>query len=233
MEIKIRFFHGSVQTRKMQNMVSSLMDKSGTEHFSEEEKGNITVDYFDQLFCSSNHDPTKELFDGFETKITTRMNQELIKHVTDAEIKRAVKAIKGDSAPGADGMKGNFFQKIWSITGQQVTIEVKQFFETGSFPKDGISHSFASYPKSRNPNVMTDLSHISLGSVSYKIGSKIPCTRLKKVLPQLISQTQGAFVEGRLIFYNLLIPHEMIHGLRTNTRCKDGFIAIKTDMSKP
>ena len=58
------------------------------------------------------------------------------------------------------------------------------------------------------------------------------CDRLKRVLPHIISPAQGAFVAGRLISDNLLIAHEMIHGLKTNPRCKSDFIAIKTDMSK-
>lgn len=56
--------------------------------------------------------------------------------------------------------------------------------------------------------------------------------RLKNILPLIISPAQGAFVSGRLISDNLLIAHEMIHGLKTNPRYKEDFIAIKTDMSK-
>lgn len=52
------------------------------------------------------------------------------------------------------------------------------------------------------------------------------------VLPHVISPAQGAFVAGRFISDNLLIVHEMVHGLRTNPTCKSDFIAIKTDMSK-
>ncbi|CAA7045137.1 unnamed protein product [Microthlaspi erraticum] len=56
--------------------------------------------------------------------------------------------------------------------------------------------------------------------------------RLKVLLPRLISETQSAFVPGRLISDNILIDQEMFHGLRTNKACKRKFMAVKTDMSK-
>ncbi|XP_048596422.1 uncharacterized protein LOC125578148 [Brassica napus] len=58
------------------------------------------------------------------------------------------------------------------------------------------------------------------------------CQRLKICLPSLISETQSAFVAGRLISDNILIAQEMFHGLRANKACQGKFMAIKTDMSK-
>lgn len=49
------------------------------------------------------------------------MNRDLIRPITDAEIRRAVKGIKSDSTPGVDGMTGQFFQNFWNIVGPQVT----------------------------------------------------------------------------------------------------------------
>ena len=63
---------------------------------------------------------------------------------------------------------------------------------------------------------MTELRPISLCNVGYKIISKVLCQRLKACLPSLISETQSAFVPGRLISTNSLIAKEMFHGLRTN-----------------
>lgn len=68
--------------------------------------------------------------------------------------------------------------------------------------------------------------------ISYKIISKVLSSRLKKVLPKIISETQSAFVVRRLITDNILITQEMFHALRTNPICQSKFVAIKTDMSK-
>ena len=79
---------------------------------------------------------------------------------------------------------------------------------------------------------MAELRPISLCNVGYKIISKVLCQRLKSLLPSLVSETQSAFVAGRLISDNILIAQEMFHGLRTNEACKGKYMAVKTDMSK-
>ncbi|XP_056855145.1 uncharacterized protein LOC130504548 [Raphanus sativus] len=227
-----KVFHGWVESRRMKNKVHSLISPDGSEHFDEDMKGKIAVDYFTDLFTSNGSASPVELLEGMTPRVTERMNRDLIKPVSDAEIKSAVKAIKCDSSPGVDGMTGHFFQKFWNITGQQVTKEVRNFFESGQLPMDWNFTELCLLPKVLNPNQMKDLRPISLCSVVYKIVSKVMCDRLKTILPHIISPAQGAFVGGRLISDNLLIAHEMVHGLRTNPMCKSDFIAIKTDMSK-
>lgn len=87
-------------------------------------------------------------------------------------------------------------------------------------------------PKIQNPSKMQDMRPISLCSVQYKIISKIICNRLKTILPEIISETQGAFVAGRHISDNIIIAHEMVHCLRTVEKVAERWMASKTDMSK-
>lgn len=216
----------------MKNIVQLLADNAGVEHYEEDQKGEIAVQYFQDLCRSSRSQNADSLLEAMLPRVTARMNSSLIKTATDALIKRAVKAIKSDSAPGIYGMTRHFFQKYWNISGAQVTKEVKNFFETGVIPTDWNHTQLCLLPKIPNAKHMKDLRPISLCSVVYKIISKVLSNRLKLILPRIVSPTQGAFGAGKLISDNLLIAHEMIHGLKTNPNWKEDFIAIRTDMSK-
>lgn len=52
------------------------------------------------------------------------------------------------------------------------------------------------------------------------------------MMADIVSPTQSAFVEERLITDNILIAHEMIHALRTNEKFSKEFMAIKSNTSK-
>ena len=227
-----KFFHNSVKGKRLQNRILMLLDELGHEHFTEGSKGNIAVEYYRDLFRSSSPFDIESLFMDFQGRVTEDMNQKLTEPVSAEEIMKAAFSVKGSSAPGEDGLTGIFYQKFWHIVGPQLTAEITQFFNSSIIP-EGWNHTQLSLlPKIPKPSSMKDLRPISLCSVQYKIISKILYNRLKTIMPLLISETQGAFVAGRLISDNILIAHEMVHGLRTNPKVSEECMAIKTDMSK-
>ncbi|XP_060966215.1 uncharacterized protein LOC133034817 [Cannabis sativa] len=54
----------------------------------------------------------------------------------------------------------------------------------------------------------------------------------KNVLPCVISETQSAFIQGRLISDNIMISFEIMHYLKRKRMGKKGNMALKLDMSK-
>lgn len=209
-----------------------LKGEAGTEFFSEGAKGNLAVEYYKDLFTSTNPHDLETLFTDFDSRVTPEMNASLTGTVTVEEIKNAAFSISGGSAPGKDGLTGAFYKNCWHIVGPSIMEEVQSFFSSVFLPTGWKHTQLCLLPKISNPTMVKDMRPISLCSVQYKIVSKILCQRLKSIMPSLISETQGAFVSGRLISDNIIVAHEMVHGLRTNYSIGKQFMAVKTDMSK-
>ena len=109
---------------------------------------------------------------------------------------------------------------------------VQKIFEMGELDERLNRTNICLIPKMDRPESMTEFRPISLCNVGYKIISKIFSSRLKCILPKIISETQSAFAAERLITDNIMVAQEMFHALRTNPSCKEKYVAIKTDMSK-
>ena len=87
-------------------------------------------------------------------------------------------------------------------------------------------------PKIKERKKISDYRPISLYNVVYKLASKAKANRLKKVLSSIISETQSAFVHGRLITDNVLVVFETMHHISQKKWGKVGEMAINLDMSK-
>ncbi|KAK9993595.1 hypothetical protein SO802_023298 [Lithocarpus litseifolius] len=135
-------------------------------------------------------------------------------------------------APGPDGMPPLFYQNFWSLVGSDVTTSILHYLNTGSLPTP-LNHTFITLiPKTKNPERVTEFRPICLCNELYKIFSKVLANRLKRVLPHLISEHQSAFLKGRLITDNILVAFETLHYMKNHTSGKNGFMALKLDMSK-
>lgn len=122
---------------------------------------------------SSNPSDMEQLFEGFPCKVTESMNAELTKPISPEEVKRATFGIKGDSAPGEDGLTGFFYQKYWHVVGQKITRDVLSFFQSSVMPEGWNHTQLCLLPKVTHPTEMTDMRPISLCTVQYKIISRI------------------------------------------------------------
>ncbi|XP_019096517.1 PREDICTED: uncharacterized protein LOC104768075 [Camelina sativa] len=227
-----KYFHALTKQRRARNRITGLFNRDDIWSTEDVDICHTAVSYFEDLFTSTNPENFEEVLREVNTVITAEDNEWLTGPATEAEVKSTLFTMHPDKAPGPNGMTALFFQKAWDIVKTDLVDLVNRFLVERVFDKDLNRTHICLIPKVAKPTRMAELRPISLCNVGYKIISKILCQRLKRVLPGLISETQSAFVPGRLISDNILIAQEMFHGLRTNPSCKGKFMAIKTDMSK-
>ena len=82
-----------------------------------------------------------------------------------------------------------------------------------------INYTYIAFiPKAKSLESMKQVRPISLYSVVCKIISNVLANRLKKVLIQVISDTQSAFGPGHLISDNILVTFESLHYMKTKKK---------------
>lgn len=109
---------------------------------------------------------------------------------------------------------------------------VLNFFETGTFP-DGINDTvIVLIPKGKDPQSLKDYRPISLCNVIYKVVSKCLVNRLRPILDGIISETQSAFIPGRLITDNAISAFECFHKIQHSRNPRDNYCAYKLDLAK-
>jgi len=117
-------------------------------------------------------------------------------------------------ALGLDGMSLFFFQKYWHIVGPDVTTTVLSVLHSGRcLRKMNFTH-IVLILKKNNPQRITDFRPISLSNVVSRIVSKVLANHLEMVLPNVIFDSQSAFVPGRLITDNTTVAFKMLHRMR-------------------
>lgn len=227
-----KFHHATTKHRRARNRVICIKDKEGRMVESDRGIEKVAVDYFQDLFSTSVPTDMDASLRFIKNKVSGTTNDFLTAEPTEQEIKKALFDINPDKAPGPDGMTSRIFQRFWNIMHKDIIRLVQDFFIDGNFDPKLNQTNICLIPKKERPREMTEFRPISLCNVSYKIISKLLSKRLKRVLPDLISETQSAFVARRLITDNILLAQENFHALRTNIRAREDFMAIKTDMSK-
>lgn len=109
-------------------------------------------------------------------------------------------------------------------------LQVLDFFRTGNLLKQLNATNLCLIPKVEQPESVTQFRPIACCNVLYKVISKLLCTRLKMVLPDLIDLAQSAFVEQRCIMHDILICQDILNQYKRKSqpaRC-----TLKVDLRK-
>lgn len=120
----------------------------------------------------------------------------MLKQYIRAEVKATIFHIYVNKSPSPDDFGSGFFKAFWSVVGEDVTNVILEFFDNVQMLKQLNSTIIALIPKVEDLLNASQYKPISCCNTIYKCISKIICTRIKEVLPTIVTKNQAAFVEG-------------------------------------
>ncbi|CAL1394844.1 unnamed protein product [Linum trigynum] len=208
------YFFRSVKLRQKRNMIRSLIDEAGHRFTDLEGMTKIAEDFYVKLLGEEDKEVVAPEVDQIGSLLLKKLIPDqgvaLCKPVTAEEVRVTMFGFNGDKAPGPDGYPACFFQAAWHIVGAEVTSAILYCFQVSQIPVSVNSTLLALIPKVHSPEEMKFFRPIACCNILYKCIAKILATRLSAVMPCVISESQTAFVKGRLIGENILLAHELV-----------------------
>lgn len=174
----------------------------------------MSTDFFKELYTEDKKVVPQELLSLFTRMVSDDMNEQLDRDFKEKEISDALFQIGPLKAPDPDGFHARFFQRNWDILKSEVVLAVHAFFQNGEMPEGLTDMVIVLIPKGNDRWSLKDFRPISLCNMIYKVISKCLVNRMRPFLDELISETQSAFIPGRMITDNALIPFECFHKIQ-------------------
>ncbi|GAA0146610.1 hypothetical protein LIER_06523 [Lithospermum erythrorhizon] len=223
------YFHALSVQRGKHNLITSLQDDEGVWHADSRSIHILATNFYKELFTSQTEGIIPLLGHLQMPMISGTM---LDMRFTKEDVKKSVFLIQGNKSPGPDGMPGIFFQHYWEALGPKVCTMVLDCVNEGIFLSKFNFTSIYLIPKVMISVNLTQFRPIALCNVIAKLVAKVLATRLKSVLPNIISDSQNAFVPRRLITDNVLMAFEAHHFIKNQKTGTRGHMSIKLDMLK-
>ena len=153
-------------------------------------------DFYTELYsnCDSpNHNDASDAFlDHCRLPTLNEEAKQICKGaLTKAECFKALQTFKNGKSLGDDGLTAEFYQAFWPTLSHFLVDSLNSSFEK---QKQGIIKLIKK--KNKDKRYVTNWRPISLLNVDVKIASKAITLRLEKVLSDLISDEQCAYVKG-------------------------------------
>ena len=202
-EKSTKFFLNLEKSRSSQGVVRSIL-KNKIEVKNQSEINNEIYKFFKNLF-KENLNTSKEVIFSFLENInlpalTNEQALECEGIINETELLKALKSMKNDKSPGNDRITKEFYEFFWDGIKSSLSDSIKKSFISGELStsqKQAVMKLIEK--KDRDKQLINNWRPISLLNIDTKLISKVIAIRLKKILNNLISENQIAYLIHRFI----------------------------------
>jgi hypothetical protein len=189
-DINTSYFHKQAEARKHYKAVTKIQVQDTIISYPEGIK-QATFETFSALYTEPQRtdiDPQRYPLSIIPTLINEETNRNLLKEVSQQEVKEALDQMNPDKSPGPDGFTARFFQHCWAIIKSDLTKMIRRSQSSSKLGGSTNSTFLALIPKEKGASNFNRFRSISLCNTSYKILTKIIANILKTILPHIIPE---------------------------------------------
>ena len=120
--------------------------------------------------------------------------------IIETELLKTLKSMKNDKSPGNDEITKEFYEFFWDDIKNSLSDSIKKSFISGELSTSQKQAVIKLIEKrDRDKRLIKNWCPVSLLNIDTKLISKVVAIRLKKVLNNLISENQIAYLNDRFI----------------------------------
>ena len=207
-DTKTRFFHQVANGQRRENNIRRL--KIGDRVITDQAAiGQALSNHFREFYRRGPPNRWRWLATGADA-LSVSQQQELITPFSEEEVKKAIRHLNSEGAPGPDGIPVFFYIECWTKVGPDVMATIEEF-RTGRCNMDRLNRAYiVLIPKVQGAEQIGNFRPISLSNSIYLIIAKVLANRLRAVLPSIISPFQSAFLPGRQMSESIVLAEEIV-----------------------
>ncbi|GBG87840.1 hypothetical protein CBR_g45996 [Chara braunii] len=169
------------------------------------------------------------LWNNFQVRVPEEGKHWMDRPITVEELKGTVKAMARGKASGDDGLPIEFFACCWQDLAEDLVTMFNEILTGGKLGQSMTRGVISLLFKKGDRSEVRNWCPISLLNVVSKLLAKTLATRLRNRLPGLVKRDQGAFVQGRSIFEDMVTA---IEALELIERDNAGVAVLLLDLEK-
>jgi hypothetical protein len=128
-------FHAKAQQRARTNNIIDLKRQDGSVCTNQDELEMMVMSFYQILFSAQELTQPDDVVRYVSRKVTDAQNEFLSSAFTGKGVRDVLFLMEPNKAPGSDGFTAGFYQKNWSLVGDDICRAVLEFLNGGDMPK--------------------------------------------------------------------------------------------------